>query len=108
MPETVSALSGDPDVVLAAIAKAAARLAAQDAGCRPDPPDENAVEVIAGRVVRAAFKQCGIDLDQPESVEDFRETLSHARRSRRWRDKAGASLVTALTTTWRAASSRRS
>ena len=98
MPDTLPALSGDPDVLVAAIARAAARLAAQDAGRRADPPDENAVEEIAERVVRAAFKQFGVDLDRPESVEDFRDTVAHARRSRKWWDKAGASLVTALTT----------
>jgi len=96
MPESLPVLPGDPDVLLAAIAKAAARLAAQDAGHRAEPPDEDAVEEIAKRCVREAFEKFGVYLDRPESVDDFREALAHLRRSRRWWDKAGAAVVTAI------------
>ncbi len=97
MPETLLPVpAGDGDVLLAAIAKAAARLAAQDAGGRPAPPDAADVEEIAERVVREAFRQFGVDLTSVTSVEDFRATLAYARSSRAWWDKAGAAIVTAI------------
>ncbi|APT31941.1 hypothetical protein MCBMB27_02650 [Methylobacterium phyllosphaerae] len=96
MTEALPAAAGDPEVVLAAIAKAAARLAVQDTGRRAEPPDEAAVEEICERVVNEAFKQFGVDLTSVASVEDFRETLAHLRRSRKWWDKAGAAVVTAI------------
>lgn len=96
MTEALPAAPGDHDVLVAAIAKAAARLAVQDTGRRADPPDEAAVEEICERVVREAFAQFGIYLDKTESVDDFREALAHLRRSRKWWDKAGASVVTAI------------
>ncbi len=99
MTEALPTAAGDPEVVLAAIAKAAARLAVQDTGRRAEPPDEAAVEEICERVVTEAFKQFGVDLTSVASVEDFREALAHLRRSRKWWDKAGASVVTAIMST---------
>lgn len=96
MTDALPQASGDPEVLLSAIAKAAARLAAQETGRRADPPDEAAVEEICERVVREAFKQFGVDLTSVASIEDFREALAHLRRSRRWWDKAGAAVVTAI------------
>lgn len=96
MTDALPPVSGDPDVLLAAIAKAAARLAAQETGRRSEPPDEDAVEEIAKRCVREAFEKFGVYLDKPESVDDFREALAHLRRSRKWWDKAGAAVVTAI------------
>ena len=97
MPDTLPpASAGDGDVVLAAIAKAAARLAAIDAGARPAPPSAAEVEAIAERVVIEAFKQFGVDLTKVESVEEFRANLAYVRGSRAWWGKAGAAIVTAI------------
>lgn len=98
MTEALPAGAGDPEVVLAAIAKAAARLAVQDTGRRTEPLDEAAVEEICERVVHEAFRQFGVHLDKPESVEAFQEALSHLRRSKRWWDKVAGAVVTAIST----------
>lgn len=97
MPDTMPpAAAGDGDVVAAAIARLAARLAVIDAGARPAPPDADEVEEIAERVVREAFAKFGVDLSKVESVEEFRANLAYLRGSRAWWGKAGAAIVTSI------------
>lgn len=95
MPETLPALPGDPDVLLAAIARAAAKLAAQEQCQRQtaEPLSREAIEAIVEECVRAAFLRFGVDLSKLESVEDHRETIAHARRSRRVWEKVGGTVV---------------
>jgi hypothetical protein len=98
MPETLPALTGDPDVLLAAIARAAAKLAAKEQCERQtaEPLTREAIEAIVEECVHAAFLRFGVDLSKLESVEDHRETIAHARRSRKWWDKAGMTIVGGL------------
>lgn len=98
MAETLPALPGDPDVILSAIARAAAKLAAQEQCTRQTaaPLDRAEIEEIVEGCVREAFLRFGVDLNDLKSVEDHRETIAHARRSRKWWDKAGGTVVGGL------------
>lgn len=98
MSENLPALPGNPDVLLSAIAKAAAQLAAQEQCKRQaaEPLDREAIEGIVEACVQAAFLRFGVDLTSLASVEDHRETIAHARRSRKWWEKAGGTIVAGL------------
>jgi hypothetical protein len=95
---------GDQQVLLTAIAKAAAELAAHDVARRREvePLSREEVKEIATAcaeiVIAEVFSRFDVDLDDKESARGFREDLSHARRARRWWDKAGASLFAAIMT----------
>lgn len=101
---TGAAPPGDQAVWLTALAKAAAEMAAQDAARRreSEPLTRADIEEIATacaeKVVADVFAKFDVDLDDMESSRAFREDLSHARRTRRWWDKAGASLFAAIMT----------
>lgn len=92
---------GDQQVWLTALAKAAAEMAARDAARRQEiePLSRDDIEKIATAcaetVVAEVFERFDVDLKDKESSRAFREDLGHARRSRRWWDKAGASLFAA-------------
>jgi len=98
MTENLPGLSGDPNVLLAAIAKAAAAMAAQDAVRRQDaaPLDRDAVEEIAEECIRAAFLRFGVDISDLKSVRAFNDTIQHAERSKGFWDKAGATALTGV------------
>lgn len=99
MAESLPGFSGDINVALAAIAKAAAELAVQETGRRKaEPVTREDVEEIAGEAVAAAFLRFGIDLSDNKSVRSFNDTIGHAERAKGWWDKAGATMVTGLVT----------
>lgn len=100
MLDTLPASAGDPKVLLAAIAKAAAELAAQETGRRDAKPlTVEDVEEIAAEAVKAAFLRFDIDLSDTKSVRAFNDTISHASRSKGWWDKALATLFTGVVAT---------
>lgn len=95
---------GDPQVWLTALARAAAEMAAQESARRreTEPLTRADIEAIAiaaaEKVVTDLFAGFDVDLDNKDSKRAFREDLGHARRSRRWWDKAGAALFAAIMT----------
>jgi len=103
MSENLPAVAGDPNsnVLVAAIAKAAAMLAAQNAGDRTKEGgalDRKAIEDIAEECVREAFKRIGVDLADGKSVHAFNTTLAHAEGARTMVGKIGTAVLTALLT----------
>ncbi|WP_050466360.1 hypothetical protein [Herbaspirillum chlorophenolicum] len=50
--------------------------------------DTPACQEAADRAVKKVFAILGVDVDKPESVEEFREDLRFGRRMRRTADKA--------------------
>lgn len=99
MSDTLPALAGDPNVLVTALAKAAAMLAAQNAGDRTkegDALDRKAIEDIAEGCVREAFLRIGVDLSDHKSVRAFNDTLAHAERGRGMWDKVGATVLTGV------------
>lgn len=94
----------DPQVWLTALARAAAEMAAQESARRreTEPLTRADIEAIAiaaaEKVVTDLFAGFDIDLDDKDSKRAFREDLSHARRARRWWDKAGGTLFAAIMT----------
>lgn len=86
------------DALLGAIALAAAKIAAEQAG-KPAPPlTRDDVEAIARAAVVEAFKQFDVDLDRVESVQAHRAVLDHARRSLAFWGKAAGTVWTGLWT----------
>lgn len=104
MSENLPAVAGDPNpnVLVAALAKAAAMLAAQNAGDRTKEGsalDHKAIEDIAEDCVREAFLRIGVDLRDHKSVQAFNTTIAHAERGRGMWDKVGATVLTGVTMT---------
>lgn len=117
MSDSLPALPGGAqpsgDVMLATIAMAAARLAAEQAG-RPTaaPIGRDEAETIARNAVVEAFKLFGVNLDSVDSVEAHRATIEHARASKAFWAKAtgtiwsgiwsaiGLALIAGMTKYW--------
>lgn len=58
------------------------------------PPEEcSQAEDSAERAVRKVFAILGVDIDKPESVEEFREDLRFGKRMRRAADHGFLALV---------------
>lgn len=94
IPETIPSSA---EVAVSAVARAAALLALEQHQDRTSPGiGREDVERIADECVRKAFLNFGVDLANPESVESFRETISHAKRARSWWEKAGATVWGAI------------
>lgn len=90
MAEALPVPIGDPSIVLTAIAKAAAEIAAQEAGRRQGGTlDREAVEEIVDEAIREAFGRIGVDLGDLKSIAAFNATITHAERSRGLWSKAG-------------------
>ena len=98
MTENVPALPGDPDVLVTAIARAAALLAARNAEHRSKdgPLDRDAIEAIAEGCVREAFLRIGVDLSDYKSVRAFNDTISHAELNRGMWAKVGGTVLTGV------------
>jgi len=60
-----------------------------------DCPDNPMCQEAADRAVKKVFAILGVDIDKPESVEEFREDLRFGKRMRRAADH-GALAVVAL------------
>lgn len=82
-----------PNVILEALAKAAAELAAQEAGRRQGVTlDRESVKEIVDDAICEAFKRIGVDLADHKSIAAFNLTISHAEQSRGLWSKAGAKI----------------
>ena len=57
---------------------------------------EHAAEAAADRAVKKVFAILGVDIDKPESVEEFREDLRFGKRMRKWGDRGMLTIVSAL------------
>jgi len=89
-----------PNVLLTAIAKAAALIAAEEAGRRERAAlDRDAVEEIVEEAIREAFKRIGVDLDDHKSIAAFNATTIHAERLRGLWNTAGATTFALIITT---------
>lgn len=100
-----------PNILLTAIAKAAALIAAEEAGRRERAAlDREAVEEIIKTEILDAFKRINVDLTDHKSIAAFNATTIHAERLRGLWNTAGATtfglivaalvggLITAVTT----------
>ncbi len=82
-----------PNVIIEAIAKAAAELAAQEAGRRQGIAlDRDAVQEVVDDAIDKAFKRIGVDLADHKSIAAFNLTISHAESSRGLWSQAGAKI----------------
>ncbi|WP_066924255.1 hypothetical protein [Methylobacterium sp. CCH5-D2] len=100
MSETLPVPVGDPRVLVEALAKAAAAIAAEEANARKEgaPLTRADVEAIAETVFKELFRTLlDVDLDNTETRRSFREDLAHTRKGREWHNKLiGIVIVTAM------------
>lgn len=86
-----------PNVLLTAIAKAAAEIAAQEAGRRQGAAlDRDTVEEIVEDAIHQTFLRIGVDLKDHKSIAAFNATINHAERSRGLWEKAGSTAFGAI------------
>ena len=57
---------------------------------------EHAAEAAADQAGKKVFAILGVDIDKPESVEEFREDLRFGKRMRRWGDRGMLTIVSAM------------
>lgn len=70
---------------------------------RHNKPDVAEAEDSAERAVRKVFAILGVDIDKPESVEEFREDLRFGRKLRRIADHGFLALMGVLAAAFAAA-----
>lgn len=58
--------------------------------------DENDPQAIADRAVKKVFAILGVDIDKPESVEEFREDLRFGRRLRKVADHGMLAVIAVI------------
>lgn len=75
-----------------------------DEKCNPRPQDEcPQSEQAADHAVRKVFAILGVDIDRPESVEEFREDLRFGKRMRKAADHGFLALMGVIAAAFAAA-----
>jgi len=64
--------------------------------CPTNVPDCKQAELAAESAVRKVFAILGVDIDKPESVEEFREDLRWGKRMRRASDRGWLAIVSLI------------
>lgn len=88
-------LDNEQEIAATALAKAAARIAAQEAAALQAQSRE-ALEEIADRAVRTAFRSFGLDPNSEDSVSDFRAAMADLRKWQKTRAEIYAGGIKAL------------
>lgn len=57
---------------------------------------EQAAEAAVDQAVKKVFAILGVDIDKPESVEEFREDIRFGKHMRKWGDRGMLTIVSAL------------
>lgn len=65
----------------------------QDDTCQPHRPECPQESEAADQAVRKVFAILGVDIDRPESVEDFRDDLRFGKKMRKAADHGFLALV---------------